>query len=354
WEPDTGVVVADLYEHGEPVAVSPRVALAKAVNDWAELGYRVNIGLELEAYLLERDSDGSWQPLSTDGAYVYGTGAEVDPYGVIEEIWQVAERLGIHIESFNSEYDNPQFELTLRYDEAMRAADDAFLFKLLAKEVATKRGLLLTFMGKPFSDKGGSGLHINLSLADPESGENKLLDETSEDGLSKLAYQAIAGMLAHHEALAGILAPNVNAYKRLRPGQLTGYFANWGYDHRCAAVRVSAERGTATRLEHRMADGAAGIHASIAAVMQAALLGVTHDLPLPEAETGDGFEEANTEVCVPANLSLALAALNSDVELVEALGPMLVAQHTATRTTEWDRFCKATTDWEVNEYLAFL
>ncbi len=103
-----------------------------------------------------------------------------------------------------------------------------------------------------------------------------------------------------------------------------------------------------------MADGAAGIHASIAAVMQAARLGVVNDLPLPEVETGDGLEEANTEVCVPANLSLALEALNADTELVEALGPMLVAQHTATRTTEWNRFCRATTDWELNEYLAFL
>jgi glutamine synthetase len=354
WEPDTGIVVADLFEHGEPVAVSPRTALTKAVSDWAELGYRVNIGLELEAYLLEPDGDGGWQPINTDGAYVYGTGAEVDPYGVIEEIWKIAEGIGLRIESFNSEYDNPQFELTLCYDEAMKAADDAFLFKLLAKEVATRYGLLLTFMGKPFSEKGGSGLHINLSLANPETGENLLLDGDAGDGLSKIAHQAIAGMVAHHEGLAGILAPNVNAYKRLQPGQLNGYFANWGYDHRCVVVRVSAERGTATRLEHRMADGAAGIHASIAAVMQAARLGVVNELPLPEAETGDGLEEANTEVCVPANLSLALEALNADAELVEALGPMLVDQHTVTRTTEWNRFCRATTDWELNEYLAFL
>lgn len=354
WEENTGVVVVDLYENGELVAVSPRTSLTKAVSDWADLGHQVNIGLELEAYLLEPDGEGGWRPLDTNGAFVYGTGIGVDPYGAIEEIWRVAESVGIRVESFNSEYDSPQFELTLQYCEAMKAADEALLFKVLAREIAQKHGLLLTFMGKPFSDRGGSGLHVNFSVADPESGENRLLDEDSDDGLSKVAHQSIAGLLAHHEALAGILAPNVNAYKRLQPGQLNGYFANWGYDHRCAVVRVSNERGPATRLEHRMADGAAGLHSSIAAIMQAARLGVINELPTPEVETGDALETANTEVCVPANLGLGLEALNADTEFVEALGSEMVAQHTTIRTAEWNRFCLATTDWEIEEYLPFL
>ena len=120
-------------------------------------------GIELEAYLLEPDGEGGFRPIDTPGAFVYGTGTAVDPHGVIDDIWRAAEVSELALESVNSEYDNGQFELTLRYADALRAADDAFLFKVLAREVAAKRGYLLTFLGRPFADRGGSGLHLNLS-----------------------------------------------------------------------------------------------------------------------------------------------------------------------------------------------
>ena len=122
------------------------------------------------------------------------------------------------------------------------AVDDAFLFKLMAREILLKRGYLLTYMPKPLVGKGGNGLHFNMSLSD-EGGGNAINDPKGKDGLSDLARECVAGLIAHHEGMTALLAPTVNSYRRLRPASLAGYWANWGHDHRGVAVRVPAERG---------------------------------------------------------------------------------------------------------------
>ena len=204
WQERTSVVVPDITRGGHPVPLSPRNLLKDVVGRWADHGLTPMVGIELEAYLFEPDGNGGWRPISTPGAYVYGTGPAVDPSGTIDEIMATAVRAGIPMESVNSEYDNGQFELTLRYDDALTAADDAFLFKVMAREVAASRGMLLTFMGKPINDRGGSGLHVNLSFND-ESGRNVLADEDSDDGLSEIS-RSLKGLAVpftmHMEAFA--------------------------------------------------------------------------------------------------------------------------------------------------------
>jgi glutamine synthetase len=223
----------------------------------------------------------------------------------------------------------------------------------MARELAQRKGLLLTFIGKPFADRGGSGFHVNLSL-DDAAGQNALHDPAAPDGLSALARHAIAGMLAHFDATAGLCAPTVNAYKRLKPAQLAGYWANWGYDHRGVSVRVPHERGRATRLEHRMPDGAANPYLATAAVLQAARLGVVRQLTPQAPEDQDCLTSQSTTRHVPDNLSLALDALEADRELVEAVGPELIAQFVAVKRAEWSKFATAVTDWELRTYLPFL
>lgn len=353
WEADTGVVIGDLFFRGEPLAISPRHVLRNAVNDWQALGYRVKVGIELEAFVLQPDGKGGWTEWDTPTAYVYGTGPAVDPVGLLDEVMRTAAACGLPVESINSEFDTPQFELTLVYDDALEAVDDIFLFKLMARELAARRGLLLTFIGKPFADRGGSGFHVNMSLEGKDGG-HALNDTTAADGLSALARHCLAGMVAHFEATAGLCAPTVNAYKRLRPGQLAGYWANWGYDHRGVSVRVPHERGAATRLEHRMSDGAANPYLATAAVLQAARLGVVHQLTPPAPEEQDCLTSQSTSRHVPDNLSLALDALEADTAFVQAIGPALVAQFVAVKRGEWSKFTAAVTDWELRTYLPFL
>jgi glutamine synthetase len=353
WQEGTAVVVPDIVRKGEPVPVAPRNVLKQAISKWEAKGIHPKVGIELEAYLFEPAPDGGWQPISTPGAYVYGTGSAVDPTGTIDAIMTAAEAADLPLESVNSEYDNGQFELTLEYDDALEAADEAFLFKVLAKEVAASRGMHLTFMGKPINGRGGSGLHVNLSF-DDDKGNNTLSDSDSDDGLSEMARSVMAGMLHHHVGMTALLAPTVNSYKRLQPGSLCGYWANWGYDHRGVTVRVPPARGGGTRLEHRVGDGSVTPHQAIAAVLTSALLGYEKGYELPPVETLDCIERASTEIVTPASLEAALDALESDTDLVEAFGPVYVDGFVTVKRAEWDRYRRWTTDWETAEYLPFL
>jgi glutamine synthetase len=346
------VVVASISKDGTPIELAPRSILERVIGDWRAAGYEPMVGLELEAFLFEPGENRSWQPIHTPGSYVYGTGTAVDPSGTIEEVMETAHAMGIELESVNSEYDDGQFELTLRYDEALRAVDDAFLFKVMAREVAARRGYLLAFMGKPITDRGGSGIHVNFSLRDGE-GQNALADGSAPDGLSRLARQCIAGIVNDHVSMTAIVAPTVNAYKRLKPASLNGYYANWGYDHRATAVRVPPARGQGTRLEHRLADGATSVHTAAAATLLAALRGVTHELECPPAETKDCITDVDADVTVPADLGAALDALEQDKDFVEAFSPAYVEGFLAVKRAEWDRYCRHTTDWEIDEYLEY-
>lgn len=362
WEDDrTGVAVGHLSMHGRPYPWSARHALQQAVADWAALGYRAKVGIELEAYGLEPDGNGGWQRWRTPRAFVYGTGIGSDPAGLLGDIMRTAEASRFKVESINAEFDQAQFELTLEYDDALAAADDAFLFRVLARETALAKGLDLTFLGKPFAEVSGSGVHVNVSFLDA-AGHNPLHDPADPVGLSAMARHCIAGLVDHHQGLVALCAPTVNAYRRLQPGQISGYWANWGLDHRAAAYRIPAPRGAGTRIESRVPDGSANIHLAVATVLQAARLGLVDQLACPPPLTTDGFDQVNTDVGAPADLGAALARLQVDTALVKAVGTDVVANFAAVKGAEWGRYLDAVgtdipgpqpTAWELNEYLMF-
>ena len=363
WEDGVGVVVGDLERDGKPVPLAPRTVLSNAVNAWESMGLTPKVGIELEAYVMEPDANGGWRPYNAPGSFVYGTGVRTDPEGIVQEIDETADRLGFRVESINGEFDMGQFELTLEFDDAMRCADEVFLFRAMAMELAAKRGHLLTFMPRPILEYGGNGLHVNLSLQDG-SGNNAILDPSSPDGLSALAKFCIAGQLHHMPAMAALCAPIANSYKRLLPGQISGYWKNWGHDHRCATVRVNPERDASTRLENRMPDGAASPHSAIAAVLTASRLGVEAKLSCPDPETGDALETANTEEHTPEHLGAAIEALRADKEFADAIGPEMVNQYLAIKEAEWGKYLAANgsweetidrfTEWEEQTYLPYL
>ena len=371
WPPgsDTGVVVADLETAGAPVERSPRRILKKAIARFTADDLHPVVGIELEAYLLQPTADDlGYRPLPTPGHQVYTAGPLSDPPGVLDRVLAAADAAGIVVESFHGEYDEGQFELTLQKKEALAAADEAFLFRLLAREVAASAGFHLTFLGKPFTDRGGSGLHVNLSLeteteTETEAGpaappgetpaprRNAFDDPAGRDGLAPAAWLAVAGLLRHHAGLAGVLAPTVNAYRRLRPGQMSGYHANWGHDHRGAAVRLPPERGAAARLEHRLADGACGPHLAVAAMLLASRPGIERGADPPPEETADCVATPSKAPAVAADLAAALDDLEADRELTAALGEDFVRMHCAVKRAEWERYRAHTSDWERREYL---
>lgn len=339
WEDEhTGVAVAHLTLDDQPYEASSRAALQRSIAAWADLGYRAKVGVELEGYLLEPDGAGGWRQFQNPRSMVYGTGPLGDPSGFLDDVMFTAERCGFSIESANIEFDESQFEFTLEYDDALTAVDDIFVFKVMVRELAIKRGLDFTFLGKPFPEISGSGLHINVSFLDAD-GAPALANATDEHGMSELARRCVAGLVEHHQALTPILAPTVNAYRRLQPGTLSGCWANWGIDHRNVTNRMPAHGGAAMRVENRLGDGAMNVHLGVAAVLEAARIGVTNELTAPPIYTGDGFEDGGDGVARSADsLGAALDHLEADSSLSEAIGEGVVANFVANKRHEVGRF----------------
>ncbi|MCR9125896.1 MAG: glutamine synthetase family protein [Rhodobacteraceae bacterium] len=350
WQPGTEIALGDLHAAGQPFGLCPRGALKRAVAGWGALGLVPMVGLELEAYVFQQDADGVWVPYDTPGAFVYGCGPANDPAGLMDAIWQTADACDLPVESMNGEYDNGQFELTLGFADALRACDDAFLFRTMARERAAEKGLLLTFMPKPNPERGGSGMHVNFSFADA-AGQNVV---APDGALSQVAQGCIAGLIHHHEALAGLLAGTVNSYDRLAPGSLAGYWANWAGDHRLVTVRSSTASVKSARLEHRMADCAANPYLAVAAVLQAALAGVTAKMPLPPAEDLDCLENTRATRHVPSSLVRALDALDADAALRKAVGTEICDALLFLKRDEAARLEGKSVDEVRNFYLPFV
>ncbi len=351
WEPATKVVLGDLYDtNGAPLPLCPRGALKRAVADWQRHGLTPKVGIELEAYAFQGDETGRLRPYDAPGGVVYGTGPFSDPMRMNDLIWRKAEALGFRLDMITAEYDSPQFEYTLSFDDALKAVDDIVLFRLMAREIALDHGIILTFLPKPIAETGGSGMHINFSFVD-EQGRNALASgpQGGPDHLNDLSRGCLAGLVHHHKGLAGLLAPTAQSYLRLQPGSLSGYWQNWGGDHRAVTTRVSTEGGAKARLEHRMADASANPYTATAAVLQAARLGYERKLPLPPIETGDGFDTTDATVGVAANLRQAVRDLEADGALTQAVGAELVANHAFMKEREF----RKTRDLEPNALLDF-
>ena len=357
WEDDTVVGIADVTQHGSALDLDPRRVLKQAVEAWRAMDLEPQMAFELEFYLCERAGEGSWAPADLPSHRVYGTGMSVDPSGAVHHMVTACLASGFHVESWCSEFDTAAFEVNWRYRKAVAAADEAFLFRVLVREIAARYGRRATFLGRPFNDRGGSGMHVNFSFRRSD-GSNAFHDPDDPDGLSDLARKSIAGMLAHHRGISAICAPSVNAYKRLKPDMLNGYPANWGFDDRTVGVRVPPARGEGSRLEHRMPDAAANPYLAGAALLHAARIGVEEGLELgPPQEPG---AELNTDVTVPNTLADALDELETDKKLVGALGEWLVESFVALKRAEWDRYVAAgetsdtdVTPWELEYYLPY-
>jgi glutamine synthetase len=354
WNPLVAWALADLENvDGSPYGVDARGALRRATAELGALGYAPVVGPELEFYLLEHDeaAPGRYRRHVDQDSHVYTVGDVADPRGVLLELLCTMVDLDLGAFAANHEYGRGQFEINLRHGGALDAADRAFRFRAVVKDVAARHGLLATFMGKPWNDDEGSGFHIHLSLAD-SGGANVFADPAGERGLSDLLRRFTAGVLAHAPALMAYLNPTVNAYKRITPDSLAPTNVNWGYDNRLAMVRVPDDRGAATRAEVRVGDGSANHYLAIAALLFAGLDGLRHELPLPEPVVGNPYELPPERLgpALPGSLEEALDALEADDVLRAAMGETLSSTFLTIKRHEVARWRAFVSDWEFAEY----
>lgn len=366
WEPDTDVAIADLEFAGGPLPIAPRSALQRAVDDWRALGYEPQLGFEMEFFVLQPSvtEPCGFEPLLSRSHRVYGTGLGADPTGLLLELYDAVERSKLDLEGVMSEFHAGQMEINLRYGPAVDAADRAFICKELTRELASARGHCVTYLGRPIAHYVGSGLHVNFSLLPVgahHGGSNALADPAAEHGLSTLARQCLGGLIAHHEGAAAMSAPLVNSYRRLVPGIIAGYWANWGLDNRFSTYRVPSERGAATRIESRLPCASASPYLAAAVMLDAARLGVRAGLDCGAPQVGDADAAPNTDQHTPHDLGAALDALEADAELSDALGADLVNAYLMLRREDLGRAQPEGTDFdpqvvppdELTAYLAY-
>lgn len=353
WEPGVAACLADVVDPatGAPAPESPRDLLRSVLDRCREHGLSPVVGPELEYFLCEPEPGGGWRRYGGHPGVVYTAGLRADPDNHLLRTLRQVRGLGIGVLSGNHEFDGGQFEINLLHSEALSAADRAFRFKAAIKELARREGRLATFMAKPFNDAGGSGFHLHLSCTDGSDaeGRNAFDDPSGAYGLSATARHAIAGVLAHAPALAALLNPTVNSYKRFGPDTLAPWLIDWGLDNRSAMVRVPPERGAGARLELRLGDASANPYLAIAATASAALLGVLAGEEPPAPLEGYGYDTAKAAV-LPMDLSAALDALEADTALVELLGKDFTDSYLSYKRNEVERFQRHVTDWEFTEY----
>jgi glutamine synthetase len=357
WEPGVASCLADLEpaEGGMPIP-DPREALRRAARDLKATGLDPIVGPELEFFLLRPDpaAEHGFRRQIDQPSMVYTVGPQADPGGIGRAMTEGLAALGLEVLAFNHEFMNSQYEINLRHTDALLAADRAFRMKAAVKDIAAQHGLVATFMGKPFNDQGGSGTHLHVSL---NRDERNAFDAPAEpDSVSAELRAFTAGVLAHAAGLMALLNPTVNAYRRIQPDSLAPTHANWGWDNRTTFIRIPPERGRATRLEIRAADGAANPYLAIAAVLAAGAHGLREGLRPPPPVLGDA-SRADHEVigpALPVSLDAALEALEVDAVLRGALGSEIVDTFLAVKRFETGRHRTWVSDWEIAEYLHHL
>ena len=134
------------------------------------------------------------------------------------EIAEVLRGVGLTVEKHHHEVPHGKSEFNLKYSHAVDMADTVYLVKFIIKLMAARKGLIASFMAKPFHGEYGAGLHTHISLFDDESGRNLFASDSEGDVLSETGTRFLAGILAHARGLPGITNPSVNSYKRLVPG----------------------------------------------------------------------------------------------------------------------------------------
>ncbi|MFW8593441.1 glutamine synthetase family protein [Cribrihabitans neustonicus] len=287
------VPMAMYWEDGSAFLGDPRHVLAEVLSRYAARGWTVQAATEMEFSLIDDSGPEPAPPIDPltgrplDQQSVLSV-AELDAFdSFFSDLYEGAEMMGIPAQSAISEGGLGQFEINLDHQEAMRAADDAWLFKALVRGLARKHGFAATFMAKPYAEEAGNGMHVHFSVEDRE-GRN-VFDDGGERG-SDLLLNAVAGCLAAMPASTLIFAPHGNSYDRLVPGAHAPVSAAWAYENRTAALRIPGGSPKARRIEHRVAGGDINPYLMLATVLGSAMAGIEDNMQPPPPSSGNIYE----------------------------------------------------------------
>lgn len=366
WRPNVAWLASDLWLGGQPFSACSRGILKRQTKAAADLGYKFNLGLEAEFYVLRRDANGNVEQLTKRqlNKPCYDIGAALDNFDWLSELVTAMNELGWDVYSFDQEDGQGQFEIDFQYAEAVTMSDRYVFLRMMANQIARKHGCFASFMPKPYANRSGSGAHFNMSLADLATGKN--LFANKEDprgcGLSILGYHFIAGVIAHLPAICAVISPTVNSYKRLvKQGSMSGFtwapiFACYGNNNRTNAVRIPGGGG---RIELRSADSSCNPYLGAAMVLAAGLEGVRAAADPGEPNRENMYKASEAELerkgirQLPRTLGEALDAFDADPLAEQVFGSEMKASWLDYKRDEWLSYMAHVSEWETNRYLEF-
>jgi glutamine synthetase len=367
WQPGLARFACDLFVEGEEWPYDPRAILRRQLERAQTKGYELKLGLELEYFLISRGEHGGIaiaDPLDTLAKPCYDLNGLTRNYEFLTTVSRYLNELGWGNYANDHEDANGQFEQNFEYADALTSCDRAIFFRYMIHTLAQRRGLLATFMPKPFGHLTGNGCHFHMSLWEGETNLFLDADDPRGLGLSELAYNFLGGLKRHAVAYIAVTASTVNSYKRLKESTLTQSGATWspvyvsyGYNNRTQMLRVPGPG----RIEDRTVDGSCNPYLAATVILAAGLDGIEQRLDPGEPNTlnlhdvGQGeLDRLGVEV-LPGNLLDATRALERDDVLRAALGPAIgedyLDYYVRVKRGEWAAYHEQVTPWELERYL---
>ena len=354
-------VFCDIYQpDGEPYARDPRGVLRRALKRVEEKGWVFNIGPEPEFFLFKRNGGANIHPVPHDVGGYFDFSPNDEAVSVRTELMSALKMMGLEVEVGHHEVALGQHEIDFRFADALKTADNVLTLKYTVKAIAAQHGLIASFMPKPIFGINGSGMHCHQSLFDKD-GRNLFFDPKDEFNLSGLAYNFIAGQLKHARALAAIVAPTVNSYKRLVPGYEAPVYVGWAQRNRSALIRIpryTPGQDKAVRMELRFPDPSSNPYLAFAAMLACGLDGVENSLTPPPGLNNINVYDLTTEerkalniTELPGSLLEAMHELDKDEVVKASLGESIYEAFVRAKQSEWEDYRIKVSDWEIERYL---
>lgn len=346
------VVICDIYKDEKTkYAGSPRSMLKRVVDEAQALGYTLNVGAELEFFLLKKDD---LEPMDNKGYCAAETNAQ---YAIQKSsLLHLLTNFGIAIEKIHHEVATGQLELAIRYTDVLSIADQLILTKYALQSIAQEYGYKVVFMPKPFADQNGSALHMHFSLWDSFQFTNLFYGGAQQ--LSTLAQQFIAGVLTHIKELTALFNTSINSYKRLVPGYEAPTYICWGTKNRSSLIRIPyINNAHGARAELRSPDPLCNPYIAFAALLAAGLEGIQKQYAsVPAVEQNLYRLEAKERNAL--NLMSLPRCLQEAVELLEhsamarrLMGPSL-DMFVKLKKREIYAYDTHISAWELKHYIA--
>lgn len=346
------IVHCDPHVEGKPWPYAPRVILKALIQRATDAGFEPWVGAEVEYFLLTRNADGSLataDAADTADQPCYDARGVTRMYDHLTTISAAMNQLGWSNYANDHEDGNGQFEQNFQFADALTTADRVVTLRYLLTMIAAERGMLATFMPKPFADKTGSGLHLHLSLTSGGSPTFPGDEDERGLGLSPTAYSFIGGILDHACALQALVAPTVNSYKRT--GAIsTASGASWaprtptyGGNDRTHYIRVP----DSARIELRGGDGSANPYLAIAAALGAGIDGI-------KRSADPGAVGAPGRSSLPPTLLHAVDELENDAVVagvLDAAGEGVAPYFANLKREEFFAYHSSVSPWEIDHYL---